>query len=271
MVDDFDTQYPYVGVPLSPQIIAEIAVKLFAGTVAKIDDIAAKCAAFHEGHGGFVGPVDLDNESMSAMKILESACFTRSLTKGSYRFSRDDVVAPFDDHSLEAVQELESSVLPFPVEQQIGQGPELVYFYTFPAYRELARLRNEGNFPIKIGMSTRPVFDRIFEQLGTSNPEWPVVLLAIRCDDARRIERVLHELLDLQYSHIERSPGNEWFLTSLEEIVSLLSSIAPGLIPPPGPVLDLADLAPPASDAETPQSEPAAVNSSSERQELRLF
>jgi len=136
-----------------------------------------------------------------------------------------------DGMLLSELEDTSSTVLPFSVERQIGEGPELVYFYSFPAYRELARLRNEERFPIKIGMSTRPVIDRVFEQLGTSHPEWPVVLMAIRCDDARRIERVLHEILNLQYAHVERCPGNEWFVTSLDEILSILAIVAPALVP----------------------------------------
>lgn len=232
MEDDFDANYPHVDVPLRPQIIAAIALRLFPGTVANREDIAARCAAFHEDHGGLVDATALEDQCDGAIGILERFGFAQSLTKGRYRFSRSEEAPTFDEESFEKIDECESSILPFTVEHQVGHGAELVYFYSFPAYRELASLRNEEKFPIKIGMSSRPVFDRIFEQLGTSNPEWPVVLMAIRCDDARRIERVLHELLSLQYAHIEDSPGNEWFLTSLDEIVSLLSSVAPALIQP---------------------------------------
>jgi len=95
MIDeDLKTNYPYIGVPLQPQIIADIARRLSAGSVAKTQDIAAKCAAFHDSHGGVLTGADLKDQSKRALNILESGASAQSVTKGLYRFSGVEDAAP---------------------------------------------------------------------------------------------------------------------------------------------------------------------------------
>ena len=103
-------------------------------------------------------------------------------------------------------------------EQWIGEGNELVYCYTFPAHRELAEFKQIKHFPIKVGRSADQTLRRVVEQCGTSNPEKPIVLLAMRTDDSSLLEKTIHKILECWDRKIDDAPGNEWFEASIEEL-----------------------------------------------------
>ena len=64
---------------------------------------------------------------------------------------------------------------------------------------------------------------RILQQIGASNPETPILLLEISCENAALLERQLHS--SLRSRHILGAPGKEWFETAPEEIMSHLRAL----------------------------------------------
>ena len=87
---------------------------------------------------------------------------------------------------------------------------DIIYAYSFPAY-----LNQQEGLLIKIGRTTgeqpqRAALERISAQVGTSNPEQPVLLCAVSVPD-RGVEMLLHNHLKQQGQWIDNAPGREWF------------------------------------------------------------
>lgn len=93
-----------------------------------------------------------------------------------------------------------------------------VYWYTFPAYRRL-----DEPFPIKIGKGNNAM-SRISQQV-TAMPEQPVVLGTFEHQDSQTLERALHCVLTLRGKRKKDAPGAEWFMTTPEEIETLVAVI----------------------------------------------
>lgn len=96
------------------------------------------------------------------------------------------------------------------IEKEIGTGSQYIYAYHFPS-----EYVHNGEYPIKIGHALKSPLKRIKEQQA-SMKEQPVVDLLIRCDNARYLEKVIHNRLQLSKLI---SFGNEWFRTTPEVIL----------------------------------------------------
>lgn len=86
-----------------------------------------------------------------------------------------------------------------------------IYFYYYPSYKELSKLKNEIFFPIKIGKSKNEPKFRVNEQSGTALPEKPFVFLEVKTQDCLNLERNIHSTLILKRQKSSVSIGNEWF------------------------------------------------------------
>ena len=76
--------------------------------------------------------------------------------------------------------------------------------------------------PMKVGKTSSPSLDRVSLQCGVSNPEQPVVPLAIRVENATAYERAIHRILIIWNRWIDDAPGTEWFKTSKSEILAVV-------------------------------------------------
>jgi T5orf172 domain len=70
---------------------------------------------------------------------------------------------------------------------------------------------------MKIGYTEGDTIERIAAQIGTSTPDKPVLLFEVRTDRSRALERALHAILVYRGKKI-RGGGDEWFVTSVDEI-----------------------------------------------------
>jgi predicted transcriptional regulator/GNAT superfamily N-acetyltransferase len=87
---------------------------------------------------------------------------------------------------------------------------DIIYAYSFPAY-----LNRQEGLLVKIGRTTgeqpeRAASERVRSQVGTSNPEQPVLLSAVTVPD-RGIEMLIHSHLKQCGQWIDNAPGREWF------------------------------------------------------------
>ena len=114
--------------------------------------------------------------------------------------------------TLEEVEEEDDEVA------EATGGKPSVYWYTFPAYQTLS-----GPHPIKIGRGANPEL-RINQQV-TSMPEAPVILGTHEHTDTGNLERALHAVLALRGKRKTDAPGNEWFLTTHQEITEVIEFI----------------------------------------------
>jgi hypothetical protein len=99
-----------------------------------------------------------------------------------------------------------------------SEGKPSVYWYTFPAYQSM-----NGPYPIKIGRGADPLV-RIRMQV-TAMPEQPVILGTFEHNDPTSLERALHSVLILRGKRKKDAPGSEWFVTTPDEISTLIQTV----------------------------------------------
>lgn len=101
-----------------------------------------------------------------------------------------------------------------------GIGSEFVYCYTFPTYVEIAKLKGEDSFRVKVGKADRNPLERICHQLGgskTATPEFAHVILIFQTLASGHLERWLHRRLE----RVTDASGSEWFKSNPDELVRL--------------------------------------------------
>lgn len=123
---------------------------------------------------------------------------------------RPDVAAVSDDELVRKVGDaLDTQDL-----VEIGEGDQYVYAYGYRCAPDR----------LKIGSCTGDLFARIAAQIGTSTPDKPTLLLAIRTHDCRALERALHGIFRLRGTQVSGA-GAEWFRTSREEVTLVYNRI----------------------------------------------
>lgn len=117
----------------------------------------------------------------------------------------------------------------------VGTGPEAVYAWTHSTDKELAHLKAELRYPVKIGYSAnrdpRPRIRASLMQGQTALHSGIELLLVYYTDESRKWERAIHAILDVRGQKIEGGLGQEWYRTSPDEIVAVINLIneQPGL------------------------------------------
>lgn len=200
------SRYAYASVPLTPKVFAEVAAEqVEPEAVISRRDLIELVTAHHEKHGGLPTRSNLEAVAKKALQGLQSSGQARpSGVPGFWCFTAD----------------LGTKTADTPVE--VGEGPETVYTYYFPAYRDQAAHIGRNDWPMKIGMTVGDHVVRVRDQVGTAMPERATVGLIYRTDDAKNAERLLHSTLRSRGRHMADAPGTEWFMTSLEEVKSIL-------------------------------------------------
>lgn len=229
MTDLDSREYVYAGQPLTPSVMAELAAHLFSGRNAKRVEIARAVVDEHLRRGGLPSTADPLMQMKKALASLLRAGRVEQ-DSGFGRWSFPDIESEMvEAETLPEIDDLEDEDEPVEVEKWFGTGSELVYVYSYPAYKELATLTGKSAWPLKIGRSSSANLDRVTNQVATAVPEWPVVHIAIRCSDSRSLEKMLHSVLKVREEHVTSGPGSEWFVSSPEWILDHLKRSTPNL------------------------------------------
>lgn len=106
---------------------------------------------------------------------------------------------------------------------QIGTGPQEVYAFTFPSLVELALLKCQSQYPVKVGYTAdgdMGTFARVRTQIieSAAYPERVKLLVILRCKDGRAAELELHRQFRTEGRKVQHSVGREWFFSNAEEI-----------------------------------------------------
>lgn len=109
---------------------------------------------------------------------------------------------------------------------EAGEGDEEVYAFTFPSLQELAALKSESMYPVKIGWTHNKADGSLGRIRGfafekAAFPERPRVLLIYSTWNGRALETAVHKELRKKARRIVSAPGAEWFLTNASEVVSV--------------------------------------------------
>jgi hypothetical protein len=94
--------------------------------------------------------------------------------------------------------------------ERIGDGGSVVYVYGYACCPDR----------LKVGYATGDTVQRIADQIGTSTPDKPLLLVEIKTDDCRALERAIHAVLRVRGRKITGG-GDEWFKATRDEIVAI--------------------------------------------------
>jgi len=122
----------------------------------------------------------------------------------------------------------------------LGTGDQELYAFTFSTLREIAKLKGQPHYPVKIGYSkngSSGAFGRIRQLITETGayPERPVVLCVYRTWDGQDLEKQVHRAMRERDRKIETSLGIEWYLTTKEELLAILKQCEPAPYSPSRP------------------------------------
>jgi hypothetical protein len=94
--------------------------------------------------------------------------------------------------------------------QRLGEGEGIVYAYGYACCPDR----------LKVGSTEGETVQRIAAQIGTSTPHKPVLLVEIRTNRCRALERAIQATLEARGCKIAGG-GAEWFKTTRDEVLAI--------------------------------------------------
>ncbi len=95
-----------------------------------------------------------------------------------------------------------------------GEGGGVVYAYGYACCPDR----------LKVGSTELDAVQRVTAQIATSTPDKPVLLIEIRTNDCRSLERAIQATLEVRGRKISGG-GAEWFKTSRDEVLAIYKFI----------------------------------------------
>jgi hypothetical protein len=122
---------------------------------------------------------------------------------------------PSEEQAIRTVQEaVDSSDV-----TRIGDGPGVVYGYGYRCCPDR----------LKIGYTEGDAVQRIAAQISTGTPDKPTLLLVIKTNQCRSLERAIHAILETRGRKIVGA-GTEWFATSRDEVLAIYHFVLQSVI-----------------------------------------
>ena len=203
-----NSQYEYAEKSLTPNRAQHLIIELFAGQTVQKQEIMQVVDETHLERGGQPSRARFHHPVTLALCNMKREGCAENPRQGVWFISS----RPQVDENINAEEtDLES-------EKTIGSGEGSVYLYYFPAYKRLAELQGEEVWPCKIGKARYDANSRIRAQTRTALPEYPKVGLIIKTDELRLMETTIQNILKLQDKQKQDAPGQEWFITSPNEV-----------------------------------------------------
>lgn len=226
--------YEYENQSLVPSIAKQLIFKYFNGQSSTFDLIHKFIARKHLQDGGLINNPNRSKTIITkALQKLSEEKLAENPSYSNWRIGKATSFIEVDDDLIDEdrIEELKSELLAeiendfIPIEKEVGEGVGIVYCYYLPTYLELAELKKEQSWPCKIGRTDGDPLIRVLNQVSTALPEFPIIALVIKTDDPRSLERAIQNILTLNKKKISSSPGNEWYLTSPEEVLKIYEQI----------------------------------------------
>ena len=218
--------YKYAGIPLTPNVIADLAKSLMRNPMFRRQELIETVRDYHEANGGGATDSNLVGSVKKALSVLtRDGLLEQTGAYGLWRWVVSPEPEALPDLGLDVDEDADDLEM---TDQTMveGEGSGSVYVYYFPSYKALADLRHEDRWPVKIGMSAvSNARIRISSQQGTAMPEEPVVAYVRKTDTPHRLERCIQSILFYREQQIEDAPGNEWFRSTPHEVKSLVDFI----------------------------------------------
>jgi hypothetical protein len=217
-----ESPYKYQGLPLTPNVIAELAGELLKGPMFRRSELIGAVEQHHAKNGGIVTQSLTSAAKKALRNLVDAGALEPTGAYGYWRWITPPDQTVGDDGS--SVVDEESVELNLTDDTIIeGAGTGSVYVYYFPSYKLLADFRQEERWPIKVGMTSLADANiRISDQQGTAMPERPVVAYVRRSDTPLKLERLVHAVLFYRGRQLDDAPGSEWFSSNPEEVQSIV-------------------------------------------------
>ena len=115
-----------------------------------------------------------------------------------------------------------------------GKGKHWIYLYYFPQEKRDAEEKGSSVFPCKIGKADgvdrkgKIKYDapeKRVEDLTRGAREFAKIPLLLRTDTHAKLEKTIHNHLELQGKSIPNRPSTEWFLTNPRDVVNIVAGI----------------------------------------------
>lgn len=207
----------YRGLKLTPNVFADILIELYDGKqFERQDAIASVKKCFTEQGGILENRNYIDTFKKASQKLKDKGIVNNGYGIWTLNYQLKDV---------EVVVQKETDSKTYCVDKEIGSGNSSVYVYYYDAYKALADIKGQSVWECKIGRTDREPIQRIINQVGTCYPETPHIALIIYCEDSAKLETAIHSILKFKNRWIKDAPGDEWFMTSPEEIETIYFSI----------------------------------------------
>jgi hypothetical protein len=231
--------YRFHGQPLTPAVIESLILELCAGQLVQRQTILEEVSRSHLSRGGKPPRAQSAMASLKkALGRLQRKQLATNPSLGYWRIAPQDpqVTASDVPESARVAGDMGvagdelTTVASQPAltpDQELGSGQGVVYLYYLPTYRQRALDNGEAVWFCKIGRTERDPLQRILDQAATALPERPHIALLLRTDAAPAWETALQSVLPLRGRKVDDSPGSEWFLTSPDEVLTLIHSLDP--------------------------------------------
>lgn len=216
------TPYKYQGLPLTPNVISELARELLKAPVFRRSQLIGVVEQYHSDNGGAAAR-SLTSATKKALRNLVDAGLLEPT--GAYGYWRwiTPPEADVEENGISSVDDERDELDLADCTVVEGTGSGSVYVYYFPSYRLLAEFRRDERWPVKVGMAALgDAKIRITDQQRTAMPERPVVAYVRRSNTPLKLERLVHAVLFCRGRQLDDAPGSEWFSSSPEEVKSII-------------------------------------------------
>ena len=186
-----------------------------------LQDLVDRVEMAHEMEGGLDEPV---TPAKSVGRVQAALWFLEEHTYVVEEGERWRAVVELE--SLSTFQEVQMEA-ERRADLTMGTGPQNVYGWYLPAYRQLAELKGEKRFAMKVGTTLTTPRRRMTNHIGTA-PEKPVLGFVLKIGEAGEWERMVHQELKERGRHIATALGKEWFRTNPDELRRIVVEILAG-------------------------------------------
>jgi len=206
--------YKYSGVKLTPGIFSELVIELFDGTLFSRQSAIATIAKHHTQLGGIV---EHDRDLVAVFKAATNKMLKQNIGLINKGYGMWELHYRKQDTKI-IEDNIEEPKISYIADEIIGDGNKAIYVYYYEAYKERASLKGSAMWECKIGRTDNDPIQRVINQAGTCYPELPRIALIIKSFDSVALEAALHNILKVRGKWIADAPGNEWFMTTPQEI-----------------------------------------------------
>lgn len=210
-------EYKYFGLELTPSIFKELLIQLFDGEQFDRNYAINTIVNYHVDNGGNA----THSTYAPAFKRACQALKGNGIENVGYGIWR----LLYEKQEVKTVHTGVTKEKEYLSDKYLGHGDYAIYVYYYDKYKDFANLSGNNVWECKVGRTDVCPINRIFSQTGTCYPECPHLALVIYCDDSVLLEKTLHDILKMKNRWIANAPGNEWFITSPEEIEQIYYAI----------------------------------------------